>query len=180
MDTMIELKEMFSAVSEALGLIRQAAELAQKARPENRDNETVPAVLSRLRADAISTARASESRLWAILHEFQSMGVDLDRSIDQMLADLHWYNWLTSSRLKELRSSFQQTHHRLTTSVGNVTALLLCSNSISSSQEAFQAASASKKELDAAMRNFDQSTVRNLLELLMMKTALDITARLEG
>jgi hypothetical protein len=123
------------AGTEALSLAAQLARLIEDSEASEENRESLNEIFDRLRPEARSISRNMGNSLRAMIEELDSWGIDPNRTINYLLEDLSWYNFVTRSRLNSVRSRFYATHRQLATFIDDVSAVLVCSGTAQSASK---------------------------------------------
>lgn len=108
--------------------------------------------------------------------DLESSGIDIDKSIPKLYADLHWYNFISKSRLKDYQQRFTSMYQSLAAFIDDVTAVLICSEDSQRLSRPFRKAREMKKELDYLVNS--DASIREISDR-MLKMIEDIYARLQ-
>ena len=147
----MELVSALKAGSAAISLVSALAKLIKETRGPKEPVPSDPSLtelLHRLQIEAIRMSRDLENRLRDLSRYIHEYGLNPALSLDQQLANLAWYNFVTRARLKTLREEFFAIHRQLTAFLDDAEAMLICANRQQSAAEAFKASLQSKRELD--------------------------------
>jgi len=118
-----------------------------------------------------------ERQLREMLEFFEAQRVPIDKSIPDLIEDLHWYNFRTRHRLNSAREKFHAMHRALTSFMDDITAVLVCSGTTASARGAFWSCLEEKEKLDKMMAN--RPPVRILIDN-MIAAARNIQASLQA
>ncbi|MFP5264520.1 MAG: hypothetical protein ACLGJB_21755 [Blastocatellia bacterium] len=144
---------------------------------ESPDKETsLTEILNNLRAESFGIIRRSRNQVSEMLKDFDRQGVPIDKSIPELIDDLHWYNFITRHRLNNARERFYAMHRTLTNFMDDVTSVMVCSGTIKDPRGAFWKRVEEKEKFDKMMAS--RPPVRQLL-LAMNDTAAKMEAQLQ-
>ena len=163
------------AGTEAISLASSLAKLLKDAKPGAKPALTE--LLGRLQVDAVRLSRDLEYRIRGLAENMGAYGLNPSRSLEQQLADLEWYNFVTRSRIKSFREECFAIYRQLTSFIDDATAMLICDQRAGMASAAFQESLAVKRELDSLFLkpNVPISTIVNA----MLATASRVSAELQ-
>ena len=174
---MIEFDGAFEAGKAVLGLVGEARKLLEKLDKQGQQDPTLGRLLDQLRSRAIQISHQVESDLADLRRDLEDAGVNIDRSIDDLLRDTRWYQWITRSRLHDFLDRFRKMEDYLRVLIDDVTALLLCSGRIHETEQAF--AEARQEKIALLTRSSVQTRVVELFRHLI-ELSTELSKRLEA
>ena len=164
----------FKAGTEAISLISALAKLLKEAKPGA--TATLSELLGRLQIDAVRLSRDLENRIRALAQNMVAYGLNPSMSLEQQIAELNWYNFLTRSRIKTFREECFSIQRQLISFLDDATAMLICEQRVHVAGGAFRMSLEVKRQLDTLF-----STPNVPLRILidgMLATASRVSAEL--
>ena len=166
---------VFEAGASALTLAEKLADLVEESREEEKAPRLTE-IIGSLQVSAVELCRDFGEEMRRIKADLESSGIDIDKSIPKLYADLHWYNFISKSRLKDYQQRFSSIYQSLAVFIDDVTAVLICSQDSQRLSRPFRKAREMKKELDHLVSS--DASIREIADR-MLKMIEDIYARLE-
>jgi hypothetical protein len=150
--------------SDTLSLVAALAELTKTAKTE--EGTTLRELLGRLQLEALGISRRLEERLRHLVQNYAAYGLNPEKSLDDQLADLSWYNFVRRSRLKSFRDECFSVYQQLSSFIDDATAVLICEQKAWMAGPAFKASLETKRQLNQLFVN-RTAPVREILEGLL-------------
>jgi len=158
---MIELAGAFEAGKAGLGLVAEAVTLAKELSARSKGDATLADLLGKLRSRSVELAHFAEQGLVELRKDLEDAKIDPSRTIESLLRETKWYQWLIRSRLREARDRFRAIEDHLRGLIEDVSTLLLCSGRIYETGGAF--ADARKEKIDLMNSISTQIPIKDLL-----------------
>ncbi len=171
------LAETIAAGTEALSLTTKLVGLI-KASKKSGSKPALLELLGQLEIEAVRISRQFGARARELMESLSKLGVDLTKSIPELLQELDgWLNWRTRSKLKGASSEFYGLHQRLTQFLDDVTGVMICEGNVGKADSAYLEGFQAKQRLDKLM--LSNPPIRAILEE-MIDVSDRLLAQLEG
>jgi hypothetical protein len=162
LEVAMPILEAITAGTEALSLTAKLVELIK----DSKRSGSPPALLEliiQIQGEAVHISRQFGARAREMMESLSRLGVDLDKSIPQLLGELDgWLDWRTRSKLNGAAGEFHALYQRLTQFLDDVTGVMICTGSVGNASNAYVEGLETKQRLDGLM--LSNPPVRRILE----------------
>ena len=165
------------AGKEFLSLSSELVRLINDSETDDQHRESLFQILQKLRIEADKMSDTFQEELREMIQDLEENGTNVDQTFEELLSDLSWYNILTKRNLKSSRDKFYRLHRQLANFIDDVNAVLICSGTVQSANQAHLVGFQVKQQLDRFM--LERPTIRETLEKLL-DISLEISMHLHG
>jgi hypothetical protein len=169
---MIELAAACEAGKAGLGLVAELITLAEELRKYSKGDPSLSELLARLRLRAGELAREAQDSIVQLKNDIGNSDIDESRTINDLLRETKWYQWVIRSRLRDARDRFLAIEDQLRGLIDDVSTLLMCSGRVYDTGGAFADARREKVALMSSIST--EIPIKDLLAKLSdLSTRLD-------
>ena len=123
----MELGSLISLGTSSIDLASKLTEIIREYKKSG-DNTRIREILIDLKKAAIKITSNLNEELTSMNSELFSSGVDIHKSLNELYADLRWYDWPSRSKIKNCERKLKSVYEQLAGFIDDVTAIAVCSD----------------------------------------------------